>query len=347
MEEKTITINRATKWAIQGFLGGALFGFLMANKAEESKDGSLGRQCYLNDLFDSDSDDFDSDDDGSFKHKYYDQNNLMNHPFKTISTSTSKSSFIIPTPTPPIYKNKMSRKPILFINTKKWISLPYYQNAVLYDFKEITHQSDKALCLLRKNHSILDISIQFMNKNKLMILVRYRNQEAQQKALQYGLSLFPSTHLSSSSSNDQQDEKKNKKKHCSVLYPTQILDNYHHHTVLIIKKLPLDDFQETELKIRQSILHPMIQTIHTENNNKNNNNNNNNDDNSNDNNNERLEILNIRQNYFPYGYYQGDVTVIIRGRVINQGPKTNIYLERYGNMYECQYIPVPVTLALV
>ncbi|KAI9302527.1 hypothetical protein BJ944DRAFT_242273 [Cunninghamella echinulata] len=307
MSNNTITINRATKLVFHGFLGGAAFGYFMATKEQQAKERYRSLQEKEEDDVDDDVEYYEDDFDSS-------QENPLT------STSLSKITNNKNQPSQQQSHNKNKPKKAQFINTKKWVSLPSHQHAVLFDFRDYTNNFNVLLSALYKNYTMFEISIQFMNKNKLIILVRYKNQDQQQQVICNGLRVSSST----------------------TLYPTPILDNQYHHTILIIKHLPLEDIATTKDKIVASLFRPTVPTIMLHQG----------QDSSNSNNNNNMEInesniIDIYENYYPLGFYKGDMTVILRGKVINKGSRTQIYLEQYKNMYDCQFIAVPVTYASV
>ncbi|CAO3639596.1 unnamed protein product [Cunninghamella echinulata] len=314
MTYNTITINRATKWVFHGFLGGAAFGYFMATKEQEAKE----RQQQLQEEKEEEEE----------EEEYYedDSDSVQENPLITIPLSKRNNNKNQPSQQQSHNKNKPRK--LQFINTKKWVSLPSHQHSVLFDFRDYTNNFNVLLSVLCKNYTMFEISIQFMNKNKLIVLVRYKNQDQRQHVIRNGLRVSSFT----------------------TLYPTPILDNQYHHTILIIKHLPLEDIVTTKDKIIASLLRSTVPTIMLHQNQAQDQGSNSSSSNSSSNNDMKIgdsNIIDIYENYYPLGFYKGDMTVIIRGKVINKGSRTQIYLEQYNNMYDCQFISVPVTLALV
>lgn len=165
-----------------------------------------------------------------------------------------------------------------FYQTKEWLCSEEHENAVFIDVKQASVSANKSLKLLRvlyPSHEDI-VGVRMVDGHFLNIV--FSNQELMRQALYKGLCLTEGT----------------------TLFPTKTIDATRQHTLITIRGLPIMALDTTRQKLSASLT-PLFRTT----------------------------LINLMPgsgpwppliaDYFfhqqPAGYYNGSVTVIIRGKV--------------------------------
>jgi hypothetical protein len=184
-----------------------------------------------------------------------------------------------------------------FYQTKEWLSSEEHENAVFIDVKQASVAANKSLKLLHVLYPSRDdiVGVRMVDGHFMNIV--FSNQELMRQALYNGLSLTEGT----------------------TLFPTKTIDATQQHTLITISGIPIMAIDTTKQKLRASLT-PLFETT----------------------------LINMMPivghwpplivDYFfhqvPAGFYNGTVTVILRGKVSLSRRK--IRLDSFNGEYLCK-----------